>query len=402
DLGGFGNSPVVMMSGLRSVLSTQALNPMDVWVALDAEGNVDTIFRRQLYTARNLVLQKSWTIPAHVTDKAKLAPDTEFEVLQVIAPRKDYNPDKRNNTNMPIQCCYILTDKQHLLQETGFEEMPLAFGRWAMRAGAMYGEGPAARALPDVLQLNAMQGAIMLAAEKSIDPALVIPNDGFLGGGILDTSAGAVNVRADPNGEVQTLETNGNLGITVELIQAKQQDVHRAFYIDQMQMVNDATMTATEVLDRRDERYRLMTPLVSRVQNELLGPLIERAFFIMLRGNHFLPLPAQLQGANIKISYVSPLARVQRAAEIQNINGYLAGVGQLAQLNPSILENIDFDATAKELHEMGSVPQSILKSPKAVQKERQARQQQQQVMQALEGAQMAAGAAKDAKAAEII
>jgi hypothetical protein len=42
-------------------------------------------------------------------------------------------------------------------------------------------------------------------------------------------------------------------------------------------------MTATEVMQRTEERMRLLGPILGRMEAELLGPIITRVFGIMLR-----------------------------------------------------------------------------------------------------------------------
>ena len=78
-------------------------------------------------------------------------------------------------------------------------------------------------------------------------------------------------------------------------------------------------MTATEVMQRNQEKMRILGPAIARLQQELLQPLIIRVFNIMLRGKRFLQAPDILAGQEIDIEYVSPVALAQKGQELESI-----------------------------------------------------------------------------------
>ena len=64
------------------------------------------------------------------------------------------------------------------------------------------------------------------------------------------------------------------------------------FHVDQLLSTEDKkNMTATEILQKQDEKMRILGPVLGRLQSELLNPLIIRVFNIMLRQQLFLPSP---------------------------------------------------------------------------------------------------------------
>ena len=76
------------------------------------------------------------------------------------------------------------------------------------------------------------------------------------------------------------------------------------------------SMTATEVLQRNEEKMRILGPVLGRLQQELLQPMILRVFNIMLRNKLFREAPAILNNQEIDIEYVSPLARAQKSSSL--------------------------------------------------------------------------------------
>jgi septal ring factor EnvC (AmiA/AmiB activator) len=101
-----------------------------------------------------------------------------------------------------------------------------------------------------------------------------------------------------------------------------------------------------------------------------------------------------------EVKYIGPLARAQKVDSVRAIQEWSAFMAQMAELNPEILDVMDFDQIAKELAKLSNVPQELMKKANEVKKLRAKRQEQQQAMMEAEQNQMNAAAAKDASAAE--
>ena len=140
---------------------------------------------------------------------------------------------------------------------------------------------------------------------------------------------------------------------------------------------------------------RLLGPVLGRLQSELLKPLIDRAFALLLRKNLFRPAPEFLSGQDIEIEYVSPLAKAQKSAELQSIMRGIEIMGSLANVAP-VFDHMNMDKLVKHLMDIVGVPQKVLKTENQVQAERQAAQQQQEQMQQMQQAQQLAEAAGSA------
>ena len=113
--------------------------------------------------------------------------------------------------------------------------------------------------------------------------------------------------------------------------------------------------------------------------------------------------PEELWGRNLSFKFVSPLARSQRMEEVYATEQYLASMGNAAAVEPTILDNIDFDAVATITGTGRGVPQSIMRTADEVQElraarqkaqEEQAQQQQQQAMMEMAGGAVAKGIEK--------
>jgi hypothetical protein len=113
----------------------------------------------------------------------------------------------------------------------------------------------------------------------------------------------------------------------------------------------------------------------------------------MQRQNGFLPPPEGVKGAQIDIEYVGPLARSQRMEEAVAVERLYEMAGNLAQLAPEIMDNLDHDAAIRSRAELLGVPKNIMKDPDQVAEIREQRMQEQQQQQAMEQAQQGVGMA---------
>ena len=181
----------------------------------------------------------------------------------------------------------------------------------------------------------------------------------------------------------------------------RRDSIRNAFYVNQLMMQNGPQMTATEVIQRNEEKMRLLGPVLGRLQSELLKPLIDRAFSLLIRKDLFGPIPEFLSGQDIEIEYVSPLAKAQKSAELQSIMRGIEIMGQLSNVAP-VFDHLNMDKLVKHLMDIVGVPQKVLKSSSELQDEREQAQQQQaqqqQMNQMQQVAESAGAAAPMAKA----
>jgi hypothetical protein len=165
----------------------------------------------------------------------------------------------------------------------------------------------------------------------------------------------------------------------------RRQAIRSAFYVDQLLVGGSPNMTATEVIQRQEERMRVIGPVLGRLMNEMLRPLIDRVFALMVRENLLAPAPEILQGQDVDIEYVSPLARAQKSSSLNNTLKALEVLMPLSQALP-VGDHIDPDGLVRHITDALGVPKTTLKSQREVnqvRQERAAMQQQQMEREAL-------------------
>ena len=152
----------------------------------------------------------------------------------------------------------------------------------------------------------------------------------------------------------------------------------------------DTRMTATEVAERHEEKLLMLGPVLERLHNELLDPLVDITFSRMLESGLVPPAPEELQGMELNVEFVSMLAQAQRAIGTNSIDRYTNTMGAIAQMKPDVLDKFDSDAWADNYADMLGIDPELIVADKEVAIIRQQRAQAQQQAAQAEAQQRAA------------
>ena len=297
--------------------------------------------------------------------------------------------------NMPFQSIYFEYNSGHIISIGGFRELPYVIPRYLKASTEIYGRSPAMNALPDVKVLNKMVETALKAAAKQVDPPLLVPDDSMLSP--IRMSAGSLNYyRSGSRDRIEPLQIGQATSVTLNQENQRRDAIAKMFHVDQLVISANRTMTATEVIQRNEEKMRILGPVLGRLQSELLQPMILRVFNIMLRNNLFLQAPEILANQEIDIEYVSPMALAQRSQELQNL---MRGLEMFAQISPlaPVQDYIDENGLIKNIISLLGLPAKMIKSDSQVAELRQeraaAQQQQAEMMQQMQESQIAKNAA---------
>ncbi len=351
----------------------------EFYVAEDQFGIVDTVFRKYVLPARQAVQRFGIeNVSTFIQKRFEKKPDEEVTVLHCVMPRKERDPTKQDNKNMPFASMYICMETKMVMQESGFQEFPYVVPRFLKATGEVMGRSPAMVALPDVKMLNLMSKTIIQAAQKLIDPPLLVPDDGFLLP--VRTQPGGLNFfRSGTRDTITPLNTGANIPIGLNMEEQRRTAIRSAFYVDQLLTGGSPNMTATEVVQRQEERMRVIGPVLGRLMNEMLRPMIDRVFALMLRADMLAPPPEILQGLDVDVEYVSPLARAQKSSSLNSTMKALEILLPLAQALP-VADHINADGLVNHIMDSLGVPKKVVKPQSEVDAGREEQAAQQQAM----------------------
>ena len=390
DLITFGTAAMFIDEDEEDLLKFSTRHINEMYIAENDKGRIDTIFRKFKLSARSAYQKFGNKASANILMKNQKDPYEEVEILHAVYPRSDFNPKKQDKSNMPYASVYMDYASGDELSVSGYKEFPFVVPRYLKASHEIYGRSPAMTALPDVKMLNEMSKTTIKAAQKQVDPPLLVPDDGFILP--VRTVPGGLNFyRSGTRDRIEPLNIGANNPLGLNMEEQRRNAIRNAFYVNQLMMQQGPQMTATEVIQRNEEKMRLLGPVLGRLQSEILKPLIDRAFNILLRKNQFRPAPDFLAGKDIEIEYVSPLAKAQKSTELQSIMRAIEIMGSLANVAP-VFDHINMDKLVRHLADIVGVPQKILKPQSQLNAERQQKEQQQQQMMQMQQLQQVAQA----------
>jgi hypothetical protein len=393
DLITFGTACMFVQDDDEDTLKFSTRHINEIYIAENEKGKVDTVYRLFKMSVRAAFQQFGEAISTSTKGLITKDPYEEISILHAVYPRNDFDPKKQDRKNMPFESVYMEYKNLNELSVAGFKEFPFVVPRYLKASHEIYGRSPAMTALPDVKMLNEMSKTTIKAAQKQVDPPLLVPDDGFLLP--VRTVPGGLNFyRSGTRDRIEPLNIGANNPLGLNMEEQRRNSIRNVFYVNQLMMQQGPQMTATEVIQRNEEKMRLLGPVLGRLQSELLKPLIDRCFAIMVRRNIFPPAPEIISGRDVEIEYVSPLAKAQKSTELQSIIRGIEIMGQLANVAP-VFDYINFDNLVKHLTNIIGIPQKVLKTNSEVLAEREAKQAQAQQMQEMQQLQQVAKAGGD-------
>jgi hypothetical protein len=172
--------------------------------------------------------------------------------------------------------------------------------------------------LPALKTLNAQKKTLLKQGHRAADPVLLTADDGLVD---VSLKPGALNkggVSSDGKPLVQASCPPAR-SRSREMMQEERELINDAFLVTLFQILTESPqMTATEVIERTNEKGILLAPTVGRQQSEYLGPMIDRELSLLAEMRLLEPMPPAIREARgeYHVNYTSPLARAQRAQEV--------------------------------------------------------------------------------------
>lgn len=358
-------------------------------LAHDARGRVDTYAREFAMTTAQMVSEFGYeNVPQRVQQEyVNKKYNNTHTVRHLIAPNRDRKYGKIGNKNMPFVSVYWTEGHPRFLRESGYEDFPVIASRWELkRPNDSYGRGPGWRVLGDVKMLQKMQKKKLEALDKSIDPPLMVSSK--VQGEVNLFPGGLTRYNSTTDAGVKPIyQVQPDLQNTEYSIEKTRKSISEQFFADLFLMISNVDagkMTATEVAERAQEKMMILGPVLERLKNELLDPLIERAFNICNRAGILPPPPEEIQGRELQVSYISMIAQAQKATGLNSIRQAAQFAAELAQIQAAtgseVLDNVDFDGALREgLAAIGATPKMV-RAEEDVQAARENRAKQQQAL----------------------
>jgi hypothetical protein len=378
--GSFGTGALFMEEDFRKVVRFNVLTAGEYWIDQGPDGKIDTLYRECYMVAKNMM--NRWG--DRCTDQVRTAVQNSnlyqlFKVIHQIEPREGRDVTKIDSLNMAYRSLYFEESGLDILSESGYDACPISVPRWSNVGVAVYGTGPGQEVLRQVKMLQEMNLTKLKAEHLRVDPPVVAP-ESLRNKGMNTLPGGKNYLDQDKLGQFGPLfNVNYDPSSAIEGIDDVRRIIERSLFTDLfIMMVEKPDMTATEVLERKQEKLFTLGPAIEKQTDEYLDTVIDFVFAAALRRGILPPAPDELQGEELEIEYISTLAQAQKLAGLQQLQAYVSMGVDLAQVNPEIVDKLDVDAIMDEVADITGVAPKCNRSEEDVQQIRDQRAQQQQ------------------------
>lgn len=412
-----GQAPLGVFASSETGVRFQNYTIDTYYLSNGANGKVDTFCREFQMTADQLLDQFGENnLPQTVKDALQNESgryNKQFKTYWMVCPNKYRTVGKPGRSNMPYSSLYWIANQAEdngFLYTGGFEEFPVPTARYQVIEGSPYGKGPGWYAEGDAKMLQMMKKDLLTTAELMVKPPMKGPADVGINGGVNLIPGGYTHVNnMTGNNAIEPLfQVPTNPQWLAQEIIKTEESIKRIYSADLFLMldaIENKQMTAREVMERQQEKLQQLGPVVERMQDEFLSPIIERCYNIAERMGIFEPLPEELAERigeeEIKIEYISPLAQAQKMSGLVNIEQAVSFVSQMAQIYPEALKSVDPIGTIKRYFNLLGAPAVMQRSKeeidKLIQAEKEAMREQEEQEYMMRQAQAMAPAAQAAK-----
>ncbi len=419
-LGCFGSSAALAMPDDETGMHVQVIDEGAYWFAENRRGRIDTLLRKIEMTLGNAAAEfgEGW-LPTETAERIKNGRNEDrITIWNLVCPNDGHKRFADVPKERQFVSIYWADGRKEADGNAGivairsFGYNPIIAPRWFV-FGSAYGIGCGQIGLADAKQLQTLELDKLKMIEQEVDPAIVAPAS--MKDEPIYTGPGGVTYYPDTMQSGRPVvgrlfELRQQIEAVLLAITATEGRLSRTFYSDLFAMMINLNMrpkqmTAREVNELAAEKIALLGPILTRLNTDMLDPLVDAGFSILASSGELAEAPEEIQGQNLRVEYVSSLHMEQQSAtRLSGLIRVAEFTGMMAQFVPTVVDKLDadqaVDIAAQTLAEHG-----VIRDDKTVAKIREERMRQQQAAEqrAVDAQSMAniAKAAKDLSQARI-
>ncbi len=382
ELGVFGTGCVLIEEDYEDVIRCQTLTAGEYYVASSGRNQIDTLYREYVLAVGQIVERFGFEACSPVVQGLWKSGslDKEIPVAQAIEPNDDRSPQVPGLKGRKYRSIIWEWGQSpdYILELKGYFEQPFCAPRWHVIGNDSYGRSPGMECLAASKMLQQLEKRTAQAIDKVLNPPMVadvsMKNEpaSLLPGGVTYVA----NIAQ--SGFKPAYEVPPDIRGAEEKIAKAEERIKSTFFADLFLMISqlDTVRTATEIIERKQEKMLMLGPFLERSQFELINPFIERLFAVMYRARLIPPAPREIQNRAFDVECISTLADAQKSTATTGIERLVAFVGNLAAAKPEALDNVDFDEAVREYADLIGVTQKLIVAQQKRDAERKQRAQQ--------------------------
>lgn len=321
--------------------------------------------------------------------------DAMVPVVHAACPNPEFDPKRAvyaDGKRFWSHYYEVGADRETMLRRGSTNRFRVIAARWELCGEEVYGNNsPGMLTLGDVKGLQHMERRKAQAIDKTVTPPMNAPAS--MKNSRASVLSGDVNYIDATQGQqsfTPSYQINFPVNDVRQEIRELEQRINSGWFVDLFLMLAGADMrsgvTAREIAERHEEKLLALGPVVERLNDDQNDDLLELAVQDILEAGIGPEPPEELQGTAINIEYSSVMAQAMKLVGIGPIERSIGFYGNLAGVEPKVLQKINFDKTVEEYHEMVGAPAKMLRDQDEVDAMRAAQAQQAAAAQAAQAA----------------
>lgn len=399
----YGQSGVMADRNKNNHLKFKSVSIRNTYVTLDADQEVDTVYRRSRLTKEQIL--KKWPEPKQGSykgtklDLENLTFSTKqehFNVIHAVMPREGgrlFGMDFEK----PFMSVWFLEEAlspnpedDPVLSIQGLDYFPYANPRFSLLPEESYGRGAGVWASSDMAMVNEISKDLTKAIQLKAVPPMGVVDRSLVEP--LDMSPFAQNTirpsTLSPRESIFALGQDGDPSFGLELLERHVQQIGQFFMMDKLTVPQkSAEMREVEFLGREQESMRELTPLMQRLHNELAEPLVMFTINYLIETGRIPEPPVGVSLVNIKFN--GPLVQAQRNFDTESIIDYFQRfIVPLAQADVGVLDLFKIAAISDYISDKRNFPVKLTRTEEELAQLQQDKQNQQMLQQAQQAAEV--------------
>jgi len=288
-----------------------------------ADDRIDHVYRERELRCKDIpIAYPKAVLSPKMMEKMQRSPDNKVKILEVVCRLYDKPNVERNGFYV------IEKEAQELIYQdifTGVGSNPFIPFRWSKAAGEVYGRGPLVNSLSAIKTTNLTIELILENAQMAISGIYQMDDDGVINTDSINLVPGTIIPKSPNSNGLQPIRAAGSFDVANLILSDMRNNIKRALYNDMLGDPNRTPATATEVAERMADLSRRIGSAFGRLQAEFIQPVLQRVVYILKKQGR-IDIPT-LNGREVKVRSVSPLAQAQANQDIASVDRFLEMVG---------------------------------------------------------------------------
>ena len=284
------------------------------------DDRIDHVFRERKHIRYDQLplLYPKGTFNAELQSLISNQSDQTTTILEIVC--KNYKVQNRESF---LHYAICLTTKSVIMQRemSGVGSNPFICFRWSKCAGEVYGRGPLFNALSAIKTTNLTVEMILENAQMAISGIYQMEDDGVINPDTINLVPGTIIPKAMGSAGLQPIQAAGSFDVAQLVLGDMRNNIKRALYNDMLGDPNRTPASATEIAERMADLSRRIGSAFGRLQVELVQPVLQRVVYILKKQGR-IEIPT-INGREVKIKSVSPLAQAQANQDITSVSRFL-------------------------------------------------------------------------------